>query len=150
MSKKARGGEVGSRREKGKKKDEMRLKGHAARFKVGPRAASSCSITHESPASRQSTPSSHEPPFHTPFDPPQPLECLLGSRKDWHVNRDKLCDNRKQTRKPRKSERTKIESFILCLTFLVPRNAKQRMGNCHNPIFTPRIFSGVSTQNEAT
>jgi hypothetical protein len=43
----------------------------------------------------------------------------------------------------------KIESFILCPTFLVPRNAKQRRGNCHNPIFTPGIFSGVSTQNEA-
>ena len=43
----------------------------------------------------------------------------------------------------------KIESFILCSVFLVPRNAKQRRGNCHNPIFTPGIFSGVSTQYEA-
>ena len=42
----------------------------------------------------------------------------------------------------------KIESFIFCSAFLVPRNAKQRRGNCHNPIFTPEIFSGVDTQNE--
>ena len=33
--------------------------------------------------------------------------------------------------------------------FLVPRNAKQSRGNCHNPIFTHGIFSGVGTQNEA-
>uniref|UniRef100_A0A2N9HZR2 Uncharacterized protein n=1 Tax=Fagus sylvatica TaxID=28930 RepID=A0A2N9HZR2_FAGSY len=45
------------------------------------------------------------------------------------------------------SERAKIESFILCPTSLVPRSAKQRRGNCHNPIFTHGIFSGVGTQN---
>jgi hypothetical protein len=39
MSKRARGGKVGSKEKKGKKKDEMRLKGRAARIKVGPRAA---------------------------------------------------------------------------------------------------------------
>jgi hypothetical protein len=41
MSKRARGGEVGSRERKGKENDEMKGKGRAARFKVGPRAASS-------------------------------------------------------------------------------------------------------------
>jgi hypothetical protein len=84
-----------------------------------------------------------------PTDLLQTLEYPFGPRKDWHANRDKLRDSRRRTRKPRKSERAKIESFILCPTFLVPRNAKQRRGNCHNPIFTPGIFSGVGTQNEA-
>ena len=41
MSKRARKGEVGPREKKERKKDEMRLKGRAARIKVGPRAASS-------------------------------------------------------------------------------------------------------------
>jgi hypothetical protein len=41
MSKRARGGEVGSRERKGKEKDEMKGKGRVAHFKVGPRAASS-------------------------------------------------------------------------------------------------------------
>ena len=40
MSKRARRGEVGSREKKERKKDEMRLKGRAARIKVGLRAAS--------------------------------------------------------------------------------------------------------------
>ena len=31
----------------------------------------------------------------------------------------------------------------------MPRNAKQRRANCYNPIFTPGIFSGVDTWNEA-
>ena len=89
----------------------------------------------------------HEPPPRTPSDPPQPLECPFGPRKDWHASRDKLRGNRNRVREPRKSERAKIESFVLCPTFLVPRNAKQRRGNCHNPIFTHRIFSDVGTQN---
>uniref|UniRef100_A0A2N9GSA8 Uncharacterized protein n=1 Tax=Fagus sylvatica TaxID=28930 RepID=A0A2N9GSA8_FAGSY len=41
MSKRAEKGEVGSRERKGRKRDEMRTKGRAARFKVGPRAPSS-------------------------------------------------------------------------------------------------------------
>jgi hypothetical protein len=65
--------------------------------------------------------------------------------EDWHANLDELRDNRKWAQKPRKSERAKIKSFILYPTFLVPRNAKQRRGNCHNPIFSPGIFSGVGT-----
>jgi hypothetical protein len=87
--------------------------------------------------------------FRIPTDLLQTLEYPFGPRKDWHANRDKLRDSRRRTRKPRKSERAKIESFILCPTFPVPRNAKQRRGNCHNPIFTHGIFSGVGTQNEA-
>jgi hypothetical protein len=37
MSKRAKRGEVGSRERKGRKKDEMKGKRHAAHFKVGPR-----------------------------------------------------------------------------------------------------------------
>jgi hypothetical protein len=105
-------------------------------------------IMRQSPPPRQTDLSSHELPPHTSSDPSQPSECLFGPRKDWHANRDKLRSNRRRAWKPRKFERAKIESFILCLTFLVPRNAKQRRGNYHNPIFTPGIFSGVGTQIE--
>uniref|UniRef100_A0A2N9HV43 Uncharacterized protein n=1 Tax=Fagus sylvatica TaxID=28930 RepID=A0A2N9HV43_FAGSY len=94
--------------------------------------------------------SSHELSFRIPTDLLQTLECPFGPRKDWHANQDELRSNRRRTRKPRKSERAKIESFILCPTFLVPRNAEQRRGNCHNPIFTHEIFSGVGTQNGTT
>uniref|UniRef100_A0A2N9FKU3 Uncharacterized protein n=1 Tax=Fagus sylvatica TaxID=28930 RepID=A0A2N9FKU3_FAGSY len=89
--------------------------------------------------------SSPESLFPTPTDLLQP-GMPIWTPEDWHANRDKLRDSRRRTRKPRKSERAKIESFILCPTFLVPRNAKQRRGNCHNPIFTHRIFSSVGTQ----
>ena len=104
-------------------------------------------ITCRAAATRQSDFSSHEPLPRTPSDLLQPLECPFGPRNDWHANRDELRGNRNQVREPRKSERVKIESFVLCPTFLVPRNAKQRRGNCHNPIFTHRIFLGVGTQN---
>uniref|UniRef100_A0A2N9GDV5 Uncharacterized protein n=1 Tax=Fagus sylvatica TaxID=28930 RepID=A0A2N9GDV5_FAGSY len=97
----------------------------------------------EFPATCQSDFSSHEPPPRTPSDPPRPLACPFGPWKDWHVNRGKLYDYRRRVRRPGKSERAKIESFILCPTSLVPRNAKQRRGNCHNPIFTHGIFPGV-------
>uniref|UniRef100_A0A2N9EG70 Uncharacterized protein n=1 Tax=Fagus sylvatica TaxID=28930 RepID=A0A2N9EG70_FAGSY len=86
--------------------------------------------------------SSHELSFRIPTDLLQTLECPFGPRKDWHANQDELRSNRRRTRKPRKSERAKIESFILCPTFLVPRNAEQRRGNCHNPIFTHGDFLG--------
>ena len=33
---------------------------------------------------------------------------------------------------------------------LAPTILEALPGGCHNPIFTSRIFSGVSTQNEAT
>ena len=105
-------------------------------------------ITRESPPPRQIDFLSHEPPPRTPSDPPQPLERPFGPRKDWHANRDELHSGRRRARKPRKSERAKIESFVLCSTFLMPRNAKQRRGNCHNPIFAHGIFSGVDTQNK--
>jgi hypothetical protein len=41
MSENAKRGEVGSRERKGRKRNEMRAKRSAARFKVGPRAPSS-------------------------------------------------------------------------------------------------------------
>jgi hypothetical protein len=107
-------------------------------------------VMREFPKLPRFTISSPESSFRIPTDLLQTLEYPFGLRKDWHANRDKLRDSRRRTRKPRKSERAKIESFILCPTFLVPRNAKQRRGNCHNPIFTPGIFSGVGTQNETT
>ena len=78
----------------------------------------------EFPATRQSDFSSHEPLPRTPSDLLQPLECPFRPRKDWHANRDEPHGNRNQVREPRKSERVKIESFVLCPTFLVPRNAK--------------------------
>jgi hypothetical protein len=43
MSKRTRG-EVGSREKKERKKDEMKGKGRAARFKVGPRSTSSRAV----------------------------------------------------------------------------------------------------------
>ena len=132
---------MGSRERKGRKKDEMRAKRRAAHFKVGPRAPSSR-------AARQVDLSSPKLPPRIPPDPSQPSECPFGLQKDWHANRDEPHSNCRRAQKPRKSERAKIESFVLYLTFLVPRNAKQRRGNCHNPIFTSVIFSGVSTQNE--
>jgi hypothetical protein len=106
-------------------------------------------VMREFPKLPRFTISSPESSSRIPTDLLQALECPFGLRKDWHANRDKLRDSRRSTRRPRKSERAKIESFILCPTFLVPRNAEQRRGNCHNPIFTPGIFSGVGTQNEA-
>jgi hypothetical protein len=107
-------------------------------------------VMREFPKLPRFTISSPELSFRIPTDLLQALEYPFGLRKDWHANRDKLRDSRRRTWKPRKSERAKIESFILCPTFLVPRNAEQRRGNCHNPIFTPGIFSSVGTQNEAT
>ena len=95
----------------------------------------------------QSDFSSHEPLPRSPSDLLQPLECPFRPRKEWHVNRDEPHGNRNQVREPRKSERVKIESFVLCPTFLVPRNAKQRRGNCHNPIFTLRIFPRILYAN---
>ena len=135
----------------------MGPKSRAARIKKETRAASSRAARHhhaprgimprEFPATRQSDFSSHEPLPRTPSDLLQPLECPLGPRMDWHANRDDPHSNRNRSQKLRKSKRAKIESFILCPTLLVPRNAKQREGNCHNPIFTHGIFSGVGTQN---
>ena len=142
---KSREGKVGSRERKGRKKNRMRAKRRLARFKVGPRAPSSRAARDRFPPPRQAVLSSHELPPRTSFNPSRPSECPFGPRKDWHANRDKLRRNRNQAGKPRKSERAKIESFILCPTFLVPRNVKQRRGNCHNPIFTHRIFSRVGT-----
>jgi hypothetical protein len=144
---KSREGEVGSREEKGRKSDGMRAKGRAASFKVGPSA----------PSSRAGLHLRAKRPFRATNHLPTPPSIILNlwnvhldPRSNQHANRDKLRGNRKRTRKPRKSERAKIESFILCPMFLVPRNAKQRRGNCHNPIFTHGIFSGAGTQGGAT
>ena len=104
-------------------------------------------ITRQSPPPCQTDLSSHELPPRTSSDPFQPSKCPFGPRKDWHANQDELRSNRKRVRKPRKFERAKIESFILCPTFLVPRNVRQRRDNCHNPIFTHRISTGVDAQN---
>jgi hypothetical protein len=141
---------VGSRERKGRKRDGMRAKGRAACFKVGLSAPSSRAARDGHAPAPTSMPNG-------PFEPRTASPHLVRSfstlgmsiwtRKDQHANRDELHSNRRRTRKPRKSERAKIESFILCPTFLVPRNAKQRRGNCHNPIFTHEILSGVGTQN---
>jgi hypothetical protein len=102
-------------------------------------------VTREFPKLPRFTISSPESSFRIPTDLLQALECPFGLRKDLHANRDKLRDSRRSTRRPRKSERAKIESFILCPTFLVPRNAEQRRGNCHTP-FLPPGFSRVSAR----
>jgi hypothetical protein len=104
-------------------------------------------VMREFPKLPRFTISSPKLSFHIPTDLLQTLEYPFGPRKDWHANRDKLRDGRRRTRKPRKSERAKIGPFILCPTFLVPRNAEQRRGNCHNPIFSHGILSGVGAQN---
>ena len=142
---------MGSREKKERKKDGMGPKSRAARIKrkrARHHHAPRCMMPREFPATRQSDSSSHEPLPRTPSDLLQPLECQFRPRKDWHANRDKPHGNRNKVQERRKSERVKIESFVLCPTFLVPRNSKHRRGNCHNPIFTSGIFSGVSTQNE--
>ena len=46
MRKRAEGGEVGSRERKRKENDEMKGKGRAAHYKVGPRAASCAARDH--------------------------------------------------------------------------------------------------------
>ena len=102
-------------------------------------------ITRRFPPPRQAVLSSHELPPCTSFVPSQPSECPFGPRKDWHANRDELRSNRRRTRKPRKSERAKIESFILCPTFLVLRNVKQRRATVITP-FLPTGFSRVSAR----
>ncbi len=88
------------------------------------------------------------PFFPNWFDPLWPLGCLRADT-GWYINWGGLRNSREWARKSRKSERAKIESFILCPAFLMPNNAKQGRSNCHNPIFTPGIFSDVGMQNEA-
>uniref|UniRef100_A0A2N9HI90 Uncharacterized protein n=1 Tax=Fagus sylvatica TaxID=28930 RepID=A0A2N9HI90_FAGSY len=145
MSKRAEKAKWGPERKKGEKATEMRAKGRAACFKVGPRAPSSRAARDDHAPVSTSAPNG---PFEPPITSPHLVRSFslwnvhLDPRRDRHANRDELRGNRKRTRKPRKSERAKIESFILCPTFLVPRNAKQRRGNCHNPIFTHRDFLG--------
>jgi hypothetical protein len=154
MSKRAEKAKWGPERKKGEKSDGMRAKGRAASFKVGPSAPSSRAARNDHAPVSTSAPNG---PFEPPITSPTPRSIILNlwnvhldPRRDRHANRDELRSNRKRTRKPRKSERAKIELFILCPTFLVPRNAKQRRGNCHNPIFTHRIFSSVGTHGGAT
>ena len=44
--------------------------------------------------------------------------------------------------------RLKRSNSILCLTRHVPQNILQRRGNCHNPIFTLKIFLGFRHANQ--
>ena len=46
-------------------------------------------------------------------------------------------------------QKTKTKVLIGVLSDNV-KEFQQQMDKCHNPIFTPGIFSGVGTQNEAT
>ena len=146
MSKNAKRGEVGSRERKGREKDEMKGKGCAARFKVGPRA----------PSSRASLHLRAKPTLRATNYLLVSFSILLNPR-NVHLDPERTGMQTEMNCATTVSESgnrenpngQKIESFILCLMFLVPRNAKQRRGNCHNPIFTHGIFSGVDTQNEA-
>uniref|UniRef100_A0A2N9HAP4 Uncharacterized protein n=1 Tax=Fagus sylvatica TaxID=28930 RepID=A0A2N9HAP4_FAGSY len=64
---KSREGEVGSREEKGRKSDEMRAKGRAASFKVGPRAPSSRAARDDhAPVSTSAPNGPFEPPIASP------------------------------------------------------------------------------------
>uniref|UniRef100_A0A2N9GMW6 Uncharacterized protein n=2 Tax=Fagus sylvatica TaxID=28930 RepID=A0A2N9GMW6_FAGSY len=64
---KSREGEVGSREEKGRKSDGMRAKGHAACFKVGPRAPSSrAACDDHAPVSTSAPNGPFEPPITSP------------------------------------------------------------------------------------
>ena len=144
---------MGSRERKGRKKDEMRAKRRAAHFKVGPSAPSSRAARDDHASVSTSAPNGPlEPRTASPHlvRSFSTLGMSIWTLEGLACKPSELRSNRRRTRKPRKSERAKIESFILCSTFLVPRNDKQRRGNCHNPIFTHRIFSGVGTQNETT
>ncbi len=139
---------VGAKLGPNRKRKEEKQNGNgkdAARNKrwdlAWPHHASRSTVTREFPFTRRSVTSSHVPPFRASSDLLWPLK----SQKDWHANKDELCNNRKLAQIPRKSKQAKIESFILYPTFLVLRNAKQIRGNCHNPIFTPGIFSGIDT-----
>ena len=146
-----RGAKWGPESEKGEKGTKWERKGARCVLRWGlvrHHHARRVMITRESPPPRQTDLSSHESPPYIPPNPSRPSECPFGPQKDWHANRDELRSSRRRARKPRKSERAKIESFVLCPTFLVPRNAKQRRGNYHNLIFTHGIFSGVGMQNE--
>ena len=135
---------MGSREQKGRKKDGMRAKGRAACFKLGPRA----------PSSRASPHLHAKPTFRATNCLPAPRPILLDPQNvhlgpgrtgtQTETNYAAAVTNHGNRENP---SGQKIESFILCPTFLVPRNAKQRKGNCHNPIFTHGIFSGVGTQN---
>ena len=141
MSKRAKGAKWGPRSEKGEKKDGMRLKG----FKVGPRAAWSRAAHDHHAWVSTSAPSRPFEPQTASSSPARSFSTL--GMSIWSL-KGLARESRWTVLQPRKSERAKIESFILCATFLVPRKAKQRRGNCHNCIFTHEIFSGVDTQNE--
>uniref|UniRef100_A0A2N9EJQ4 Uncharacterized protein n=1 Tax=Fagus sylvatica TaxID=28930 RepID=A0A2N9EJQ4_FAGSY len=149
---KSREGEVGSREEKGRKSDEMRAKGRAASFKVGPRAPSSRAARDDHAPVSTSAPNG---PFEPPIASPHLVRSFstfgisIWTRRTGTQTETNCAATVREHGNRENPERAKIESFILCPTFLVPRNAKQRRGNCHNPIFTPGIFSGVGTQNEA-
>ena len=67
-----------------------------------------------------------------------------------HINRGRFFIVTNNEHKNRKSGQAKIKSFLLCQTLFMPNNAKQKRGYCHNPIFTPGIFSNIGRQNEAT
>jgi hypothetical protein len=145
---------VGSREEKGRKSDGMRAKGRAASFKVGPRAPLSRAVRDDHAPVSTSAPNG-------PFEPPIASPHLVRSFSTFGISIWTLGGTGTQTEmncaatvrehgNRENPKRAKIESFILCPMFLVPRNAKQRRGNCHNPIFTHGIFSGAGTQGGAT
>ena len=118
---------------------------------MGPRTAPSHAARGEATwvcFSCRSPTSCHAPPFHTPSNLLWPWNACLEAKKigtQTEANCATTVNGHENRENP--SEQ-KSSHFILCPTFLVPRNAKQRRGNCHNPIFTPGIFSGVNTQNE--
>ena len=125
----------------------MKKKGRAVSLKVGPHVVPSRAACHDATRVSIFALNHHLEPrvtFSYPVQSSSTPGISFGGQKDWHANRDELHDNCK-ARESRKFEKAKIESFILCPTFLVPRNAKQRRDNYHNPIFTPG-FSRVSTR----
>jgi hypothetical protein len=150
MSRRAKRGEVGSRERKGKENDKMKGKGRASFEEVGPRAGPSRAARDGHARVPKFAPFHHFEPW-TVFSHPDRSSPNPGM-PIW-IPEGLARKPRRTTQQPWESAETekirggKIESFILCPTFLVPRNAEQRRGNCHNPIFTHGIFSGVGMQN---
>uniref|UniRef100_A0A2N9F6M9 Uncharacterized protein n=1 Tax=Fagus sylvatica TaxID=28930 RepID=A0A2N9F6M9_FAGSY len=98
MSKRAKGRSGVQRAKKERKKDGMRLKGRAARFKVGPRAPSSRAARDDHARVSTSAPSRPFEPRTASSSPTRSFSTLgmsIWALKDWHVNRDELRDNQR-------------------------------------------------------
>uniref|UniRef100_A0A2N9I0W0 Uncharacterized protein n=1 Tax=Fagus sylvatica TaxID=28930 RepID=A0A2N9I0W0_FAGSY len=143
---KSREGEVGSREEKGRKSDGMRAKGRAASFKVGPRAPSSRAARDDHAPVSTSAPNG---PFEPPITSPHLVRSFstfgmsiwtLGGT-DTQTETNCAATVREHGNRENPSGQKSSHLFFVRRS-LCQGNAKQRRGNCHNPIFTHRDFLG--------